>query len=140
MDSIIRRAHQLSHLPYNEYPPLPDYDYANNLVKRCYPVRLMFPAVSHWIDNGVLQHLDPFSKAKKQHLFWGLVASFPDVYATISVIILFVALAPFARPLGINGILRYVFLHNNVITFQFSKRYLETNGEDAYVKPWAWLL
>ena len=38
MDPTILRAYRLPHLPFDELPPLADYDHAKNLIKRSYPV------------------------------------------------------------------------------------------------------
>lgn len=41
LDSIIWKAYKVPHLPIDELPPLADYDYAKNLVKRAFPVCTM---------------------------------------------------------------------------------------------------
>ena len=38
LDGIIFKAYRMPHLPWEELPPLADYDYAKNLVKRSFPV------------------------------------------------------------------------------------------------------
>lgn len=38
LDGIIFKAYRMPHLPWEELPPLADYDYAKNLVNRSFPV------------------------------------------------------------------------------------------------------
>ena len=38
LDGIIWKAYQVPHLPYEELPPLADYDRTKHLVKRSFPV------------------------------------------------------------------------------------------------------
>ena len=40
LDAIIWKAYKVPHLPLEELPPLADYDYAKNLVKRAFKVRV----------------------------------------------------------------------------------------------------
>ncbi|KAJ3558885.1 hypothetical protein NM688_g664 [Phlebia brevispora] len=58
LDPIIWLAYHVPHLSHDQLPPQCDYDYAKNLVKRSYP------------------YLDPFTCAKRQNLFWGLLLVF----------------------------------------------------------------
>lgn len=54
----------------------------------------------------ISKHLDTFSGAKKQHMFRGLVAIFYKDYIVLAILQIFMVFSSFARPLGINGILR----------------------------------
>ena len=38
LDSIVFKAYRVPHLPISELPPLADYDYGKNLVKRSFKV------------------------------------------------------------------------------------------------------
>ncbi|TFK76776.1 hypothetical protein BDN72DRAFT_873327 [Pluteus cervinus] len=68
--------------------------------------------------------MDGFSGAKKRHLFFGLMQAFAWDYAMLGLAILAQVLVAFGAPVGINQILQYV----------------ETGGEDAFIRPWFWIL
>ncbi|KAI0774725.1 multidrug resistance-associated ABC transporter [Trametes elegans] len=78
LDGIIFKAYRMPHLPWQELPPLADYDFAKNLRKRAFP------------------YLDPFKVSKKQHIFFGIMRVFRYVAAT------------FASPIGIYKLLEYL--------------------------------
>ena len=42
LDPIIWLAYRIPHLTYDQLPPLCDYDYIRNLIKRSYPVSTQF--------------------------------------------------------------------------------------------------
>ncbi|KAI9059804.1 multidrug resistance-associated ABC transporter [Trametes sanguinea] len=105
LDGIIFKAYRLPHLPFDELPPLADYDYAKNLVKRSFP------------------YLDPFQVFKHRHIFFGLLQVFRREYLLLSILLLIRVAATFASPLGIYRLLDY----------------LETDGENATVRPWVWI-
>ncbi|TFY61104.1 hypothetical protein EVG20_g7183 [Dentipellis fragilis] len=105
LDSTVFLANRLPHLPQEKLPPLADYDYATNLVKRSFP------------------HLDPFSGARKGHMFFGLMRVFYQEYTVLSLMAIIMAFSGFISPLGINKLLSY----------------LETGGEGAIVRPWVWI-
>ncbi|KAI0329604.1 multidrug resistance-associated ABC transporter [Cubamyces sp. BRFM 1775] len=90
LDGIIFKAYRMPHLPWEELPPLADYDYAKNLVKRSFP------------------HLDPFKLFKKQHIFFGLMRVFRREYILLSVLLLIRVAATFASPIGIYRLLDYL--------------------------------
>ncbi|EKM56946.1 uncharacterized protein PHACADRAFT_172648 [Phanerochaete carnosa HHB-10118-sp] len=106
LEPTIWRAYRASHLPADELPPLNDYDKTKNLIKRAYPI------------------LDPFSGAKKQHLFWGLIKIFRWSFIIQATMLVLYALANIAVPIGTNRLLNY----------------LESGGQGAVVKPWVWIL
>lgn len=59
MEPVVKEAYKVPHLPYDDFPPLADYDAADHLVKTSWPL------------------LDPFLKANKgRHLFWGLMSRY----------------------------------------------------------------
>ncbi|TFK76755.1 P-loop containing nucleoside triphosphate hydrolase protein [Pluteus cervinus] len=68
--------------------------------------------------------LDSFSGAKKRHLFFGFMKVFAWDCVVLSVAILAQVFVEFGSPLGINQILKYI----------------ETGGEDAFIRPWFWVL
>ncbi|KAH8086646.1 hypothetical protein BXZ70DRAFT_549376 [Cristinia sonorae] len=69
------------------------------------------------------KNLDPFVVGKR-HLFFGLMRTFRWEYVQLAVMLLVRGLSQFASPLGINGLLSY----------------METGGEDSFVRPWFWIL
>ncbi|KAI8982789.1 multidrug resistance-associated ABC transporter [Trametes punicea] len=105
LDGIIFKAYRMPHLPWEELPPLADYDYAKNLVKRSFP------------------YLDPFQVSKQRHIFFGLMKVFRRDYLLLAVLLLIRVAATFASPLGVYRLLDY----------------LETDGENAIVRPWVWI-
>ncbi|KAI0650859.1 multidrug resistance-associated ABC transporter [Trametes meyenii] len=105
LDGIIFKAYRMPHLPWEELPPLADYDYAKNLVKRSFI------------------HLDPFQVLKREHIFFGLMKVFRREYILLAVLLLIRVAATFASPIGIYKLLQY----------------LETDGEEADVRPWVWV-
>ncbi|VDB87410.1 unnamed protein product [Peniophora sp. CBMAI 1063] len=104
-DPLVWKAYRSGHLPYEEFPPLPDYDQTGHLVERSFP------------------HLDRFSGAKGS-LFWGLVKVFGREYCLIAVSLVMKVIGSFLGPLGVNRLLSY----------------LGHGGEDAFVRPWVWVL
>ncbi|TCD68817.1 hypothetical protein EIP91_009684 [Steccherinum ochraceum] len=70
------------------------------------------------------KHLDPFLAGRKRHLFSGLLVVFRWEYVTLTVLICARVVSSFASPLGVNRLLNY----------------METDGEDAFVRPWFWIV
>lgn len=54
LDQIILLAYRVPHLSFDQLPPLPDYNFAKNLVKRGHPVSLYFRLV--WYSVFMLHH------------------------------------------------------------------------------------
>jgi hypothetical protein len=91
LDPIIFKASKVSALKAAEFPPLCDYDYADNLVKRSY------------------QHLDPFAGAPKgRSLFWGLLRIFRVSLMWQSVVLVVNAASKIASPIGTLKLLGYL--------------------------------
>ncbi|RPD81341.1 multidrug resistance-associated ABC transporter [Lentinus tigrinus ALCF2SS1-7] len=90
LDGIIWKAYKVPHLPLEELPPLADYDYAKNLVKRAF------------------RHLDPFQVNKKRHIFWGLMTVFIKEYIVLALCLILRTVATFASPVGIYQLLQYL--------------------------------
>ncbi|TDL28857.1 P-loop containing nucleoside triphosphate hydrolase protein [Rickenella mellea] len=105
LDPLIFKAYGMPHLSHDELPPLCDYDYTSNLVKRSF------------------KNLDTFSGAKRQHLFFGLMRIFRREYTVLAIMVILRVSSSFASPIGINQLLKYI----------------EKNGEGAYVRPWVWI-
>ena len=58
LDPTIWHAYRVKHLPHDELPPLCDYDEAKNLIKRAYPVRLIFLHELSMAYSIVLSHVE----------------------------------------------------------------------------------
>ncbi|KAH8978589.1 hypothetical protein EDB92DRAFT_2056103 [Lactarius akahatsu] len=58
LDPIVFLAYRVPHLSHDMLPPLADYDYTRNLVRRSF------------------KHLDTFSGGPRRHIFWGFMAVF----------------------------------------------------------------
>ncbi|KDQ30408.1 hypothetical protein PLEOSDRAFT_1053612 [Pleurotus ostreatus PC15] len=111
LDEVIFLGYKMPHLPVEKLPPLADYDASSYLRIRSF------------------KNIDPFSpqadkKLRKRHLFWKLMKTLRKEYALLSSLLLLYALAGFAAPIGVNRLLHY----------------MEKRGEDAFVRPWTWLL
>ncbi|KAF9458727.1 P-loop containing nucleoside triphosphate hydrolase protein [Collybia nuda] len=70
------------------------------------------------------RHLDVYTGEKKRHLFWGLMRVFRREYFILGVMICVNVTSSFASPIGIKELLSY----------------LETQGKDATIRPWVWIL
>ncbi|KAF8876201.1 hypothetical protein CPB84DRAFT_1853019 [Gymnopilus junonius] len=76
-----------------------------------------------YLTKKAFPHLDPFQGAKRRHLFWGLLYYFRREYFVVGITIFINSICSFAGPIGINQVLAY----------------LETDGENATIKPWLWI-
>ncbi|KAI0322566.1 hypothetical protein OF83DRAFT_1161116 [Amylostereum chailletii] len=63
------------------------------------------------------EHLDTYEGAPTRHLFWGLAVIFSETFPPP-------VIGNFMGPIGVNRLLTY----------------LETNGENAVVRPWVWVI
>ncbi|KAJ4476620.1 hypothetical protein J3R30DRAFT_3759412 [Lentinula aciculospora] len=90
IDRMVLAAYRVSHLEFDQLPPLGDYDSAE------------------YLKSLSFKHLDVFSGAPKRHLFFGLMKIFRRAYAQLSVMILLHVCANFAAPIGLNRLLRYL--------------------------------
>ncbi|KXN82428.1 ATP-binding cassette transporter abc4 [Leucoagaricus sp. SymC.cos] len=122
LDPLIFLAARLPHLGHDKLFPLADYDYSRNTTKRAFP------------------NLDVFQGAKRRHLFFGLMRTYRQFafdfccppltktqgyeYSVLAVTVLVQVVANLASPVGINMILKYI----------------ESDGRDATIKPWFWIL
>ncbi|KIJ45728.1 hypothetical protein M422DRAFT_29807 [Sphaerobolus stellatus SS14] len=90
MDPLIWKAANYEHLPYEELPPLADYDRSEYLVDK---------------SKGLL---DPFFRKKKTHIFWGLMKLYCSEYARLTIALSTMLLAGFIPPVAMNKILHYL--------------------------------
>ncbi|KAF8994841.1 P-loop containing nucleoside triphosphate hydrolase protein [Hymenopellis radicata] len=79
---------------------------------------------SHYLKRTRFPHMDVFSGAPKRHLFWGLLLAFRMEYAHLLLMIELRIVFSFASPISLNRLLAYI----------------ETRGEDAFIRPYVWIL
>uniref|UniRef100_A0A8H8CHL8 P-loop containing nucleoside triphosphate hydrolase protein n=1 Tax=Psilocybe cubensis TaxID=181762 RepID=A0A8H8CHL8_PSICU len=79
---------------------------------------------SGYLTAKAFPHLDPFHEASKKHLFFSLMQIFLREYLIISVLLIMEVGASYLSPIALNRILAS----------------LEKGVQDAYVRPWAWVL
>ncbi|KAJ8520559.1 hypothetical protein ONZ45_g2613 [Pleurotus djamor] len=112
LDSTVLLAHKVPHLSHDQLPPLADYDEAKNLREKSFT------------------NIDPFyapgnkKKLRQRHIFWGLMKTLRKEYAYLVILLTIHTFAGYAAPVGVNRLLYY----------------MEKNGEDAFVRPWVWLI
>ncbi|KIY48677.1 P-loop containing nucleoside triphosphate hydrolase protein [Fistulina hepatica ATCC 64428] len=90
LSPVIMKARTIPHLPFDDFPSLSDYDFAEHLRTRSF------------------KHLDPFSGAPNSYLFWRLMRVFRTEYLINIGVIILQALASFASPVGLNRLLHYL--------------------------------
>ncbi|KAK0192579.1 hypothetical protein F5146DRAFT_1040547 [Armillaria mellea] len=90
MDPVVKAAYRVPHLPYEQLPPLADYD-ANKTLKA-----------------SSFKYLDVFTGANRRHLFFGLMRIFAWDYVAMVIIMIVQLIAEFAAPIGINRLLHYL--------------------------------
>ncbi|KAK0452213.1 hypothetical protein EV421DRAFT_1888046 [Armillaria borealis] len=83
-------AYHVAHLPYDQLPPLADYDASKYLKARSF------------------KYVDVFAGAKKRHLFWGIMRVFTWDYIALVLVLVIQLCAEFAAPIGINRLLHYI--------------------------------
>ncbi|PPQ77068.1 hypothetical protein CVT25_014881 [Psilocybe cyanescens] len=108
MDPTIRLANKVPHLRHDQLPPLADYDEAK------------------YLSSTASKYIDPFSGAKRRHLFFGLITYFRYDYIIIAISLVLVSASSFASPIGINRTLHYL-----------EERH---QGVEPSIKPWVWIL
>ncbi|KAF7304266.1 hypothetical protein HMN09_00827900 [Mycena chlorophos] len=90
LDPIIKLASRVSHLPYEDLPPLCDYDASEVLRKHAFP------------------SLDAFESGKRRHLGIGLLSLFQWDFILMAFLLGIAALSKLVSPLSINRILDYL--------------------------------
>ncbi|KAI9431384.1 hypothetical protein H4582DRAFT_2085055 [Lactarius indigo] len=112
LDPIVFLAYRVPHLSHDMLPPLADYDYTKNLVQRSFKA-----------GPSQLLHLDTFTGGSKRHIFWAFMVVFRREYVQLAIFVIIKVFSTLMAPFGMNRLLRY----------------LETRGEDAFVRPWVWI-
>ncbi|KAF9261735.1 hypothetical protein L218DRAFT_1001520 [Marasmius fiardii PR-910] len=90
MDPVIFSVRKNEHLPYDQLPPLPDYDYAENLRERAF------------------RHLDPTLHTKRRHLFFSLFRVFVWEQFILSLMLIVQVTTGFSTPFAVKGLLNYL--------------------------------
>ncbi|KAJ7062926.1 P-loop containing nucleoside triphosphate hydrolase protein, partial [Mycena amicta] len=90
MNPIVKLAYRIPHLPFDQLPPLCDYDTSKVLKARAFA------------------HVDAFSSGKRRHVAFGLVWIFRKEFFIMAVLLAISGLANFVAPLSINRILDYL--------------------------------
>ncbi|KIK62964.1 hypothetical protein GYMLUDRAFT_259735 [Collybiopsis luxurians FD-317 M1] len=90
MDIVIIKAYRSPSLPYDDLPPLSDYDYAEYLKKKFF------------------RYLDPTIVTKRRNVFFSLVRVFAWDFSVLSVLVLLQSVLDFATPYGIKNLLGYI--------------------------------
>ncbi|KAJ3985397.1 hypothetical protein F5890DRAFT_1510435 [Lentinula detonsa] len=90
LDRLVLAAYRVSHLDFNQLPPLNDHDSSEHMKSLSF------------------KHLDVFSGAPNRHLFIGLMKIFWKDYAQLAAMVLLHVFANFAAPIGLNMLLRYL--------------------------------
>ncbi|VDB85429.1 unnamed protein product [Peniophora sp. CBMAI 1063] len=106
LDRIIYATYSNPQQASKAVPSLADYDRTAHLVDRSF------------------KHLDVFSGARQQHVFFALLRVFRRESLLIAGMMVIRACTTLFAPLGINRLLAY----------------LESGGEGATVRPWVWCL
>ncbi|KZV59749.1 P-loop containing nucleoside triphosphate hydrolase protein [Peniophora sp. CONT] len=106
LDEPVYAAYGFQKVTAETLPVVADYDRTAHLVERSF------------------KHLDVFSGAPRQHMFFALMRVFRWEYATLACMMGLRAFTQLFAPIGINRLLAY----------------LETGGKDAFIRPWVWCL
>jgi hypothetical protein len=126
LDPIVYLAYRVPHLSHDMLPPLADYDYAKNLVKRSFKagLPLLLAQVFYLYFLSALGYL--FWKSKEAHLLGihGGLQSVPCVLSSVAsslilhlgreyvqqaILIVIKAFSTLMAPFGMNQLLRYAF-------------------------------
>ncbi|KAK1228101.1 hypothetical protein PQX77_008872 [Marasmius sp. AFHP31] len=90
MDPVIFSVRKNEHLPYDQLPPLADYDHAENLRTRAF------------------RHLDPTLRPKRRHLFFSLVRIFLWEHVILTLMLIIQVTTGFSTPFAVKGLLSYL--------------------------------
>lgn len=92
VDPLIRQASKVESLPYEDLPPMTDYD------------RAIYLSEKH------MTKLDPIRRQQKglprRHLFWGVAQTFWKEYLVMAGLMVVKCVMDFASPIGINQLLK----------------------------------
>ncbi|KAI0344119.1 multidrug resistance-associated ABC transporter [Trametopsis cervina] len=90
LDHYVFLGYRLPHLSLDQLPPLADYDYTKNLVKKSF------------------SHIDPTITRSKRHLFFGLMRVFWLEYIVLFISLIMRVLTNFMVPIGMYQLLKYL--------------------------------
>ncbi|KAI0711031.1 P-loop containing nucleoside triphosphate hydrolase protein [Cerioporus squamosus] len=90
LETIVWQASRMAHFPFDNLPPLADYDHTEYLVERSFPV------------------LDPYIAKKPKGLFFDLLYVFRSEYLSLTICHLVRTVARFMSPIGIYQLLQYL--------------------------------
>ncbi|KAF9257847.1 multidrug resistance-associated ABC transporter [Marasmius fiardii PR-910] len=113
LDPVIFAASRVAHLAADQLPPLSDYDAADHLRERA---QKHISSFNH-PDSSI-------QKRKQRHIFWTLLRLVRYDYIGMMVAVLIHTLFKFVVPVSLNQLLKYV----------------EKNGEGAFIRPWFWVV
>lgn len=111
MDPVIIKALRRPNLPYEDLPPLADYDDAEYLTKRSLQVGSC-PFRTACIDSVTVQYLDPTIITKRQHVFYALLRIFAREFTIMALLVMLRSVLSFASPIGVKYLLGYAIIKN----------------------------
>ncbi|TBU52681.1 P-loop containing nucleoside triphosphate hydrolase protein [Dichomitus squalens] len=110
LDPLIWRAQHLKHLPFEELPPLAEYNSTDHLVETSYAL------------------VDPMrvsdDRSKSRDVAWGLARLFSPDLLVMGIMVILASASSFLTPLGLKHILSHV----------------EQGSQNETFKPWFWIL
>ncbi|KAG8995891.1 hypothetical protein FRB93_001035 [Tulasnella sp. JGI-2019a] len=131
LDSTIKNAYSVPHLPYDDLPALADTDHVDNLVKVSFP------------------HLDPGQNpAKSHHIFLGLMKTYRmwhiieqnDIEVANSNISSLMFSAQEYFKLAFLLLLRTLANSFSPVTINQLLAYLEDGSQNTVIRPWVWIV
>ncbi|KAI0711801.1 P-loop containing nucleoside triphosphate hydrolase protein [Cerioporus squamosus] len=90
LEPVIWLAYRMPHLPFDMFPPLPDYDHLRNIVGRSFPI------------------LDPMLNKSRRHLALKLIRVFRIELLQMAAMSITAVIGAFAAPISINNLLTYL--------------------------------
>ncbi|CDO75388.1 hypothetical protein BN946_scf185012.g5 [Trametes cinnabarina] len=89
LEPVIWLAYRMPHLPFDMFPPLPDYDHLRNIVGRSFPI------------------LDPMLNKSRRHLALKLIRVFRIELLQMAAMSITAVIGAFAAPISINNLLTF---------------------------------
>ncbi|KAH9166017.1 hypothetical protein EDB89DRAFT_2076263 [Lactarius sanguifluus] len=123
LDPIVFLAYRVPHLSHDMLPPLSDYDYTRNLVKRSFKASLGY--IFWWTQEAhLLENLGGLPSVLRVLLSdASLILHLGRESIQLAIFVAIKVFSTLMAPFGMNQLLRY----------------LETRGEGAVVRPWVWV-
>lgn len=90
LDPIVMTGYRVPHLSHDMLPPLADYDYTKNLVRRSF------------------KYLDTFSRSSKRHIFWGFFSIFRMEIIQLAILVIIRVVTTLMAPFGMKKLLQYL--------------------------------